>query len=441
MQRNDKARGRPRAQTYPSMPPTSYLKHPVKGRGGSEDDVEKSGTTRAIGYCDDSNVKFVNQEEEQNLVGVMDRLRAAKSRAKVGRNQETMRIRKDCWILESQRKAMVNSTVAFSDLLRSTRMKNARMAAQAGDAEKTSGAESPTRTPPMSPRLHTKLLRWRGITLESQEASGESSDGTNASSTDTANPRLPEISNASLNQQHQQRLGISSGVTKHAKESDVGEHDRGHRSDVDVLSKNITSGNKQERSQSFHGTLHPQDEQNWQSSTVDSRATESRLLRAKMIREQALLRRRPKTAAPKLASPVDNSEKDIHEKSQTPPNTPAAVGTPPSSRRRARSMSYMAPGQSSVSACGKVRSVNEKTISLHGRTTRELRKMTHIDNIAAAESEERRKQIEERKKEIKEKERLVLQEKIDDFLKRLNDMTKEELSEKRSIYSGLTESV
>ncbi|XP_041461312.1 uncharacterized protein LOC121412597 [Lytechinus variegatus] len=439
MQRNDKARGRPRAQTYPSMPPTSYLNHPVKGRGGSEDDVEKSATTRAIGYCDDSNVKFVNQEEEHNLVGVMDRLRAAKSRAKVGRNQETMRIRRDCWILESQRKAMVNSTVAFSDLLRSTRMKNARMAAQAGDAEKTSDVESPARTPPMSPRIHTKLLRWRGITLEAQEASDESSDGSKASSTDTANPRLPEISNASLNQQHQQRFGISSGVAKHAKESDVGEHDRGHRSDVDVLNKNITSGNKQERRQSFHSTLHPQDEQSWQS--VDSRATESRLHQAKMIRERALLRRRPKTAAPKLASPVDNSEKDIHEKSPTPPNTPVAVGTPPSSRRRARSMSYMTPGQSSVSACGKVRSVNEKTISLHGRTTRELRKMTHIDNIAAAESEERRKQIEERKKEIKEKERLVLQEKIDDFLKRLNDMTKEELSEKRPFYSGLTESI
>lgn len=133
MQRkNIAAGGRPRSRTYPSIPSMSYSKNPTKANlGGNEDDVDKLTTTRAIGYYDNSNVKFANQGEEENLVGVMDRLRAAKSRAKVDRNQETMRLRKDCWILESQRKAMLNSTVAFSDLLRSTRLKNARAAAQA----------------------------------------------------------------------------------------------------------------------------------------------------------------------------------------------------------------------------------------------------------------------------------------------------------------------
>ncbi|XP_003730652.2 uncharacterized protein LOC100891829 [Strongylocentrotus purpuratus] len=440
MQCNNIAGGRPRSRTYSSLPSTSYSKNPTKANlGGNEDDVDKLTTTRAIGYYDNSNVKFANQGEEENLVGVMDRLRAAKSRAKVDRNQETMRLRKDCWILESQRKAMLNSTVAFSNLLRSTRLKNARAAAQAGDADSASGTETPDGSPPMSPRLHTKLLRWRGISLASQEPD-ESSDGAKTPSTEIKN-RLPDITHSTPStRQHREGPGTTADKT----ESEIGEIGQGHGKALGVLDRHIASGNRRPRSQSLRRTLPSADEQRRQSPNEVGQAAENGL-QAKVIMERGLLRRRPKTAAPKLASKSEIGEKDVKEKTgtaveeaETLQDTSSAVGTPPSSRRRARSMSYMALSQNSISASGKVRAVNEKTISLHGRTTRELRKITHIDNVAAAESEERRKQIEERNKEIKERQRQVLQEKVDKFLKKLKDTTKEELDEKRSLYSGLT---
>lgn len=291
----------------------------------------------------------------------------------------------------------------------------------------------------MSPRLHTKLLRWRGISLATQEPD-ESSDGAKTSPTEIQN-RLPGITNStSSTRQHREGPGTTADKT----ESEIGEIGPGHRKVLSVIDRHIASGNRRPRSQSLRRTLPSADEQRRQSPREVGQSVESEL-QAKGIMERGLLQRRPKTAAPKLASKSEICEKDVKEKNgsevkeaETLQETSSSVGTPPSTRRRARSMSYMAIAQNSISASGKVRAVNEKTISLHGRTTRELRKMTHIDNVAAAESEERRKQIEERNKEIKERQRQMLQEKVDNFLKKLKDTTKEELDEKRSLYSGLT---
>lgn len=293
----------------------------------------------------------------------------------------------------------------------------------------------------MSPRLHTKLLRWRGISLATQEPD-DSSDGAKTSSPEIKN-RLPDITHSTPSTR-QPRPREGTGTTADMTESEIGEIGQGHRKALGVLDRQIASGNRRPRSQSLRMTLPSAEEKRRQSPKEVGQSVESEL-HAKVVMERGLLQRRPKTAAPKLASKSEIGEKDIKEKTgtaveeaETLQDTSSSVGTPPSTRRRARSVSYMALSQNSISASGKVRAVNEKTISLHGRTTRELRKMTHIDNVAAAESEERRKQIEERNKEIKERQRQMLQEKVDNFLKKLKDTTKEELDEKRYLYSGLT---
>ena len=139
--------------------------------------------------------------------------------------------------------------------------------------------------------------------------------------------------------------------------------------------------------------------------------------------QHILLDRRAKTAAPKITrSPAPHEIEIDDPRAETVGIEELRIASAsPIRRARSHSFSYLTLGQSKVSCSGKVRAVKDRTISLHGRTSRELRTLTNIDIIAAAEAEKQKREMEEKKRGMAEREKRDLQARVDNFLARLRE--------------------